>query len=185
MRTARPGDLYRIAELESLLFGQMGFSHSALLQLYGTSGEAWLVAEDLQGVWGYALTARAMDDPRVGWILALGVHTERRGEHIGRALLDESIVELRSRDMDTIKLTVEPDNLAAYGLYIRAGFQDTGQFKKDDIGDGRPRKILTLLLPTAHPQSQPEEPADEQHEEQVPEDVAGIRFDLQDRFPWA
>lgn len=183
MRTARPGDLYRIAELESLLFGSTGFSLSALLQLFGTSGEAWLVAEDLQGVWGYALTARGMDDPRVGWILALGVHPERQGEHIGRALLDESIVELRSRDMNTIKLTVAPDNRAAYGLYEQARFKDTGQFK--EVGDGKPRKILTLLLPTAPLPSQPEEPADEQHEEQIPEDVAGIRFDLQDRFPWA
>ncbi|ACU73648.1 GCN5-related N-acetyltransferase [Catenulispora acidiphila DSM 44928] len=185
MRTARPGDLYRIAELESQLFGHLGFSHSALLQLYGTSGEAWLVAEDLEGVWGYALTTRAMDDPRVGWILALGVHSERRGEHIGRALLDESIVELRSRDMDTIKLTVEPGNLAAYALYIQAGFQDTGQIKEGDIGDGMPRKILTLLLPTVLAASQPEEPADEQHEEQVPEDIAGISLDFQDRFPRA
>lgn len=183
MRTARPGDLYRIAELEGLLFGQTGFSHSVLLQLYGTSGEAWLVAEDLQGVWGYALTARAMDDPRVGWILALGVHFERQGEHIGRALLDESIVELRSRDMDTIKLTVEPDNRAAYGLYSQAGFKDTGQFK--EVGDGRPRKILTLLLSTTRPPSQTEEPADEQHEEQVPNDIAGVTLDLQNRFPRA
>jgi len=178
VRTARPGDLSRIAELEGQLFGRLGFSHSALIQLYGTSGEAWLVAEDADGVWGYSLTQRGMDDPRVGWILALGVHPERRGEHIGRALLDESIVELRSRDMYTIKLTVKPDNEPAYALYIRAGFQDTGQFKEDDIGDGEPRKILTLLLATGPPPSQPEQAADEQHKEQVPEDIAGIRLDF-------
>ncbi|MBW8802629.1 MAG: GNAT family N-acetyltransferase [Catenulisporales bacterium] len=179
---ARPEDLNRIAELENRVFDGTGFSSSVLLQLYGPSGVAWLVAEDSAGIWGYSLCMRATDDPRVGWILALGVHPERRGEHIGRTLLDESIVELRSRDMETIMLTVKPDNMVAYGLYLRAGFQDTGEWKKD-IGDGSPRKILTLLLTPTPTPSEPEETADEQHKEKVPEDVAGVALDFQDWLP--
>lgn len=176
VRTARPEDLYRIAELEKHLFDETGFSFSVLLQLYGPSGVTWLVAEDSDGIWGYSLCMRATDDPRVGWIMALGVHQDRRGQHVGRALLDESIVELRSRDMETIKLTVKPDNTNAYGLYTQAGFQDTGEFK--EIGDGERRKILTLLLASGPARSQPEQPADQQHKEKVPEDIAGIGFDF-------
>jgi len=179
---ARPEDLNRIAELENRVFDGTGFSSSELLQLYGPTGVTWLVAEDSGGIWGYSLCMRATDDPRVGWILALGVHPERRGEHIGRTLLDESIVELRSRDMETIMLTVKPDNEVAYGLYLRAGFQDTGDWK-NDIGDGSPRKILTLLLATTSAPSESEEAANEQHKEKVPEDVAGITLDFQNWLP--
>jgi len=176
VRTARPEDLYRIAELEKHLFGGTGFSFSVLRILYGLSGVTWLVAEDAEDIWGYSLCMRATDDPRVGWIMALGVHQDRGGQHVGRALLDESIVELRSRGMETIKITVKAENTNAYGLYAQAGFQDAGEFK--EMGDGERRKILTLLLSSGPARSQPEEPADQQHKENVPEDIAGIGFDF-------
>jgi len=147
VRTAREKDLPRIAELEDLVFEGTGFNRSTLTQLFGPSGVTWLVAEDGEGIWGYSLSVRATDDPEVGWILALGVHPERRGLHIGLRLLDESIVELQNKGISTIKLTVKPHNKPAYEMYIRAGFQDTGQWKDGDLGDGERRKILTLLLP--------------------------------------
>ncbi|MEY9854418.1 ribosomal protein S18 acetylase RimI-like enzyme [Catenulispora sp. GAS73] len=119
------------------------------MQLFGPTGVTWLVADDREGIWGYSLSVRATDDPEVGWILALGVHPERRGLHIGLRLLDESILELQNKGISTIKLTVKPHNKPAYEMYIRAGFQDTGQWKDGDLGDGERRKILTLLLPVA------------------------------------
>lgn len=147
IRTVRERDLLRIAELEELVFEGTGFNISTLMQLFGPSGVAWLVAEDAEGIWGYSLSVRATDDPQVGWLLALGVHPERRGRHIGWQLLDESIAEMQNKGISTIKLTVKPHNKPAYDMYIRAGFQDTGQWKDGDIGDGERRKILTLLLP--------------------------------------
>jgi [ribosomal protein S18]-alanine N-acetyltransferase len=146
VRTACERDLSRIAELEDLLFEGTGFNRSTLMQLFGPSGVTWLVAEDGEGIWGYSLSVRATDDPRTGWILALGVHPERQGRHIGVRLLDESILELQSRGVNAIKLTVKPLNKPAYEMYIGAGFQDTGEWK-DDLGDGERHKILTLLLP--------------------------------------
>jgi ribosomal-protein-alanine N-acetyltransferase len=147
VRTAREEDLSRIAELENLVFKDTGFSFSALMQLFGPSGPTWLVAEDEDGIWGYSLSARATDDAQVGWIMALGVHPDRRGQHVGSQLLDESIAELQEKGINTIKLTVLPENEAAVNLYLRAGFKDTGHWKEGDIGDGKQRMILTLLLP--------------------------------------
>lgn len=152
VRTARERDLSRIAELEGLVFDGTGFNVSTLMQLFGPSGVTWLVAEDLEGIWGYSLSVRATDDASVGWILALGVHPEHRGRHLGLRLLDESIAELQNKGISTIKLTVTPNNKPAYELYLRAGFQDTGEWK-DDLGDGQPHKILTLLLPVTYPES--------------------------------
>jgi len=147
VRAVYERDLSRIAELEDLVFGPTGFSVSTLMQLFGPSGVTWLVAEDEEGIWGYSLSVRALDDPEVGWILALAVHPDHRGRHIGLRLLDESILKLQSKGISTIKLTVIPENtMAAYAMYRRVGFQDTGQWK-DDFGDGRSHKILTLLLP--------------------------------------
>lgn len=147
VRTAREQDLPRIAELEGLVFASVGFNVSTLMQLFGPAGVSWLVAENSDGIWGYALSVRAIDDPAVGWILALGVHPERRGQHIGRLLLDESILKLQGKGISTIKITVESQNTPAYDLYVQAGFQDTGEWKDGDLGDGARRKILTLLLP--------------------------------------
>lgn len=146
VRTARERDLSRIAELEDFVFGSMGFNLSTLMNLFGPSGETWLVAEDPDGIWGYALSIRSTDDPAVGWILALAVHPDRRGQHVGMRLLDESILELRAKGISTVKLTVEPQDAPAYQMCIQAGFRDTGEWK-GDIGDGERRKILTLLLP--------------------------------------
>lgn len=129
------------------MFSETGFSFDALMQLFGSSGVLWLVAEDEEGVWGYSLSARATDDHQIGWIMAVGVHPARREEHIGSRLLDESIAKLRDKGINTVKLTVLPDNRAAVDLYLRAGFSDTGLRKEGDIGNGRPRKILTLLPP--------------------------------------
>lgn len=147
VRTARERDLSRIAELEELVFEGTGFNVSTLTQLFGPSGVTWLVAEDPEGIWGYSLSVRAADDARAGWILALGVHPERRGRHIGLRLLDESILELENKGISTIKLTVKPQNKPAYEMYLRAGFNDTGEWKEGDLGDGGRRKVLTLLLP--------------------------------------
>lgn len=145
VRTVHEADLSRIAELEYTLFASTGFTYSTLMQLYGSSGIAWLVAENPEGIWGYSLSVRATDDPEVGWILALGVHPDYRRRHVGWQLLDGSIVEMQSRGMSTIKLTVEPDNEAAYDMYRRAGFVDTGKWK--DVGEKERRAIMTLLLP--------------------------------------
>jgi ribosomal-protein-alanine N-acetyltransferase len=147
VRTARERDLSRIAELEDLVFEGTGFNVSTLVQLFGPSGVTWLVAEDEDAIWGYSLSVRSTDDPAVGWILALGVHPERRGQHVGLRLLDESILELQNKGISTVKLTVKPQNTPAYDMYIHAGFQDTGEWKDGDLGDGVRRKILTLLLP--------------------------------------
>lgn len=152
VRTARERDLSRIAELEELVFEGTGFNVSTLMQLFGPSGVTWLVAEDPEGIWGYSLSVRATDDARVGWILALGVHPERRGRHVGLRLLDESILELQNKGISTIKLTVTPHNKPAYEMYLRAGFQDTGEWK-EDLGDGQRHMILTLLLPAVYTES--------------------------------
>jgi len=69
------------------------------------------------------------------------------GQHIGRLLLDESILELQGNGISTIKIIFKSQNTSAYNLYIQAGFQDTGEWKDGDLGDGVRRKILTLLLP--------------------------------------
>ncbi|MBS2531804.1 GNAT family N-acetyltransferase [Catenulispora sp. NF23] len=148
VRAAEGDDLPRIAELEDIVFEGTGFTFSTLMQLFGPSGVAWLVAEDSEGIWGYSLSMRDTDDPQVGWLLALGVHPERRGLRIGLRLLDESIAWLQSKGANAIKVTVKPENWTAYDMYIRAGFQDTGQWKDGDLGDGQGRKMLTLLLPT-------------------------------------
>lgn len=149
VRAAKKEDLPRIAELENELFAGTAFSLSVLMQLFGLSEASCLVAEDQEGIWGYSLSVRALDEPEVAWIMALCVHPERRGRHVGQQLLDQSIVGLQGRGISRVKAAAIPADTAAYAMYQRAGFLDTGQLTDGDLGAVGPGKILTLLLPAS------------------------------------
>ena len=86
-------------------------------------------------------------DPGYGFVapdvpeLSIGVVAHRRGEGIGRRLLEELAAEARRRGIARISLSVEPDN-PAMALYERVGFVVVG-------GSGG---AVTMVLETAPPE---------------------------------
>jgi ribosomal protein S18 acetylase RimI-like enzyme len=81
-------------------------------------GAAWyrLFAEDDHG---YGFVGETVPE------LSLAVVAERRGQGIGRALLDAALVHASADGFRAISLSVEPDN-PARRLYERAGFVRVG-----------------------------------------------------------
>lgn len=139
-------DLPRLAELEALAFGDVGWPLFVLRQTYDIIGSWWLLAEDDGVPWGHALSAFEGDDRSVAWILGLAVHPARRGRGYGRVLLSRSVDLLGEHGADVVRLAVEPDNANARRLYDRLGFVDRDEVVRDYFGPGQDRVILTRLL---------------------------------------
>jgi ribosomal protein S18 acetylase RimI-like enzyme len=75
--------------------------------------------EGLAVVW---LRAALWSDSPEAYLAELYVVPGRRGEGLGRALLEEVIVVARAAGADRIELNTSEDDLAARGLYERFGF---------------------------------------------------------------
>jgi mycothiol synthase len=91
-------------------------------------GEPWFAAEDflLARDPGGALVGSIWlkVEDGVGEVYAVGVHPDRAGAGIGRALMEAGLERLRSSGVATAALYVEADNDRATGLYRSLGFTD-------------------------------------------------------------
>jgi ribosomal protein S18 acetylase RimI-like enzyme len=82
-------------------------------------GSTILLADDSGTVVG---TATVGFDGHRGWIYYLGVKPSRRGEGIGRRLIDTCADWLRDRDCPKVELMLREGNPAS-GLYERLGWE--------------------------------------------------------------
>ena len=85
----------------------------------------WFVAEDAQGIAGFALCLPELaEDPESGYVTELGVRANRRGAGLGLALLLQTFTTFELRGRQRVSLHVDADNLSgALRLYTRAGMQ--------------------------------------------------------------
>lgn len=95
------------------------------------SGDLGVVAEDDQPVGAAWLRFFTADAPGYGFVdetvpeISMAVVGPRRGQGIGRGLLDALITVAREVGIPALSLSVEPDNHARR-LYERVGFRTTG-----------------------------------------------------------
>jgi ribosomal protein S18 acetylase RimI-like enzyme len=83
--------------------------------LIGDGPEGVAVLRFRPSMWSEAVEA---------YLAELYVVPERRGQGLGRALLEEVIVVAREVGADRIELNTSEDDVAARGLYERFGFTD-------------------------------------------------------------
>ncbi|MGK9146332.1 mycothiol synthase [Plantibacter flavus] len=90
--------------------------------------EPWFDADDF-------LLARGRDGDLLGFIwlkiedglgevYAVGVHPAAGGRGLGRLLMEAGLARLREREVDSVSLYVEADNVPAVSLYRSLGFTD-------------------------------------------------------------
>ena len=91
-------------------------------QLAGDELVAFLVAEGSHGFAQVRYRAQVYSDAPAAYLEELYVIPERRGEGLGRALLESAIEEARARGADQFDLTTSMDDTAARGLYESTGF---------------------------------------------------------------
>jgi ribosomal protein S18 acetylase RimI-like enzyme len=134
-----PGTLAELALLEREAFGETGL-RSYDLNVVAYAG-ALFVAYVGDEIVSCCQLVRTYDDPAAMWIVGLWVRPAWQGRGFARLLLAHVIERMGAVGGRSILLTVEPDNLAALGLYESFGFCRL-EFVPDFYGPAEDRLLL-------------------------------------------
>jgi ribosomal protein S18 acetylase RimI-like enzyme len=139
IRAARATDVTAAEELERACFPESEFSLTKrqLRYLQRRPTAVFLVAEEGDQLVGEGIAlVRQHRTGSSGRIYSLAVSADRRGQGIGRRLLERMVGDLSARGVKRIYLEVEAGNDAAAALYARFGFQ-RGRTLVDYYGPGK------------------------------------------------
>jgi GNAT superfamily N-acetyltransferase len=115
------------------------------------TGEGWagdvatFIAEAPGPLLGMATGYRPDDRPTTGWLFAMWVRPERRGEGIGRQLVTAVEEWAASLDIDQLLLHVTDGNDGAVRFYASCGFVVTSD-APEPLREGSDRMTRTMLL---------------------------------------
>ncbi len=122
LRETRPEDRPAIERISRASFDRV----YAFFSIRG-SRQGWpqLVAEDGGAVVGF-LEGRLFDGrPPIGYVYFVAVDPDRRRQHAGRLLVEESLRRFASRGATRVFAAVPRDNEASMRLFTSLGFQET------------------------------------------------------------
>ncbi|HVQ95321.1 MAG TPA: GNAT family N-acetyltransferase [Mycobacteriales bacterium] len=146
IRVPLAGEIDELVALDYGIFGEPGYSVISLRQFFDLAGPLLQVAVH-DGLVGYSLVLPSYDGVS-GWFLACGVRSDWRGRGIGRALAVAALAATDASPVRTLRLTVEPANRAAIGLYESLGFVDDGM-AADYFGAGGDRMVMRRHRPSS------------------------------------
>jgi ribosomal-protein-alanine N-acetyltransferase len=142
-RHAHPADLSALRALEEEVFDP-GYPPVVLRQLLDLFPDLFFAAELDGDVVGYVSGGLSSDRDRA-WLLSLAVAPRAKGRGIGRALVETLIEALSATPARDLRLTMDPTNASAAGLYARFGFREAGR-EEAYFGPGFPRAVLVRQL---------------------------------------
>jgi len=119
VRKAQRRDLARILEIEQGSFGPDGWDRGLFLEYFRSCPELFLVARHGRRIGGYIITCTG---PKEAELVSIAVDPRDRLRGLGRAMLDATLAQLRSRRVSTWWLMVETSNDAAIRFYESYGF---------------------------------------------------------------
>ncbi|WP_235029276.1 GNAT family N-acetyltransferase [Streptomyces sp. 3213.3] len=137
-------DLPALAHLDAEAFPAEPYPFYVLRQFFDLYHDHLLVLADGDTLYGYIIATWPRNG--VSWILSLGIAPDRQGQGLGRLLMAELLMQLRSERVHKVHLTVDPDNDRAVALYRHLGFTPIGDVHKDYFGPGEHRILMTLDL---------------------------------------
>lgn len=153
LRGVHEADLPELERLEQEVFQDAAYPAFILRQFYEVYADHFLVLDNGTGsLHGYVL-APPTPCGRDAWVLALCVALDRRSQGFGRALMAAVLAHLCSMSIETVRLTVEPDNHPAIELYHSLGFrveEPDGGVRRDYFGRGEDRLVMSLALGPGH-----------------------------------
>ncbi|MBI4500773.1 MAG: ribosomal protein S18-alanine N-acetyltransferase [Gemmatimonadetes bacterium] len=117
---ATAADLPAMVAIERAVFSDP-WTASAFQALMGPSSLVAIMDGEIAGY----VFARVLADE--GEILNLAVRAERRGQGVGRRLLDCSVDQLRKDGARTVYLEVRASNDTGQAFYRRMGFEEIGR----------------------------------------------------------
>lgn len=160
VRAATASDVPGAVALEQACFeGDVRLSERQLTHLQRRESAVFLVAVHEGEVVGEGIALMRQHKsrggraaPPSGRVYSLAVHPDRRGQQLGRQLLQAMLAHLVARGVRRVYLEVEQDNARAIALYERLGFRWIG-YLPDYYGPGRTAShmICELAQPAAVP----------------------------------
>ena len=136
-------ELESIFQIEKEAFQPLNYPLFVLRQYFDIQPDLFLVATNERNqIMGYTLGGIDYGN-NLGWVLSLATKRERMSEGIGFKLTNELISIFKKKHIGNVKLTVHPENVAAFNLYIKLGFKQTDLIQ-DYYGDNSLRKVLEM-----------------------------------------
>lgn len=108
--------------------------------------ECRLVSVDGEQVTGWAALSRVSSRCVYAGVAEVSVYVaaNRRGQHIGRRLLEALVAQSEQRGLWTLQAGIFPENLASIAVHERCGFRVVGVREKLGEMNGRWRDVLLL-----------------------------------------
>lgn len=135
-------EIAALALLDKEVFGRHSYSVSSFRQFFDLAGNLLAIAISGGSIIGYSLILPAAAGSE-GWFMALGVHEDHRRTGVGRALASAAIEQAKQSGLHALRLTAEPENLAAISLYKSLGFEDE-ELVREYFGPGEDRLVMCL-----------------------------------------
>lgn len=143
IRPAVDGDLFTVFRIEKASFPQP-WPFEAFETFVGEPG--FLVADEGERVIGYVVSDTVLYHGRpVGHVKDLAVHPDRRGEGVGRRLLERALAVLSADGVRRVKLEVRENNERARSLYRSFGFE-TRRTIPGYYDDGEAARVMVRSL---------------------------------------
>jgi ribosomal-protein-alanine N-acetyltransferase len=123
LRPLAAGDLDAVVAIEEDTFGDPWSKRSFAATLRQPHVQGLAAVDAGEVLVGYGLSTRVADEAE---ILNIAVLASRRGQGIGRQLVDALLEGLKEGGIRTVFLEVRRSNEAAIGLYRAVGFRPLG-----------------------------------------------------------
>jgi len=140
----QPRNLNRIVAIEQASFGEEAWDTKLLREYFRNSPELFFIAKLGRRIAGYILTVD-LADSRSAELVSIAVDPGDRQRGVGKAMLDATRAQLRSRRIKTWWLMVGIANETAISFYERYGFTRTRLVKRY-YGAGRDAWRMRMTL---------------------------------------
>jgi ribosomal-protein-alanine N-acetyltransferase len=138
-----PKHLKEVLKIESLSFPLPWSEQSFYYEIVNNPYGYYVVATDQDKVVGYGGMWILIDECH---ITTIAVDPKRRGEGIGRKILEHLIEKAKENDLDWISLEVRITNTVAQKLYKSLGFEVVGIRKGYYLPNNEDAIIMRLML---------------------------------------
>lgn len=127
IRPFHPRDLDRVIEIEKASFGPDAWDRELFLEYFRRCPDLFLMARCARQIRGYIITCAGS---RNAELVSIAVDPKDRQRGLGRAMLDETLTQLRSRRVRTWWLMVATTNESAMRFYEDYGFVRTRRSRR-------------------------------------------------------
>jgi histidinol-phosphate aminotransferase len=141
IRHATSKDLIDIYNIDAKAFKGKGYPEFFIRQAFDVCNDFFLIAESSKKeIVGYVLGV-VKNNSTTAWVLSLAVNPIYFSQGIGKILMKELLKVFKKSKVETILLTIDPNNEHAFNLYLKLGFI-TSNFSENYFGLKEARIIM-------------------------------------------